>query len=91
MDPPLIWTTIRVVALALGLWPCHDATIPWALVGRALVGPPGPLCAGPLWAPLGPHGPGPNGLRGLYMGKTLIRTGDSKGKTMKRQMGANKK
>ena len=44
---------------------------PWALVGRALVGPPGPLWAVPLWAgplwapwtlvgqaPLGPWGPG---------------------------------
>ena len=29
----------------------------WALMGRALVGSPGPL-----WAPLGPYGPGPCGL-----------------------------
>ena len=64
--PPLIWTTTRVVALDLALGPCHDATIPWALVGRALgplmalVGPPAPLWAGPLWAPwalVGPPGP----------------------------------
>ena len=34
---------------------------PWALVGRALMGPPGPLWAGPLWAPRGPYGPGPYG------------------------------
>ena len=33
---------------------------PWAIVGRALVGPPGPL-----WAPLGHCGPGPCGLPGL--------------------------
>ena len=64
--PPLILTTTRVVALDLALRPCHDATIPWALVGRALgpvmalVGPPGPLWTGPLWAPwalVGPPGP----------------------------------
>ena len=29
---------------------------PWALVGRALVGPRGPSSAGPLWATLGPRG-----------------------------------
>ena len=29
----------------------------WAVVGRGLVGPPGPLWAGPLWAPLGFDGP----------------------------------
>ena len=42
---------------------------PKALVGRALVGAPGPLWAVPLWAhvcqalvgPLGPCGPGPCG------------------------------
>ena len=52
-DPPLLWTTTRVLALDLALWRCHDATIPSALVGRAagpliaLVGPPGPLRARP--------------------------------------------
>ena len=30
-------------------------TRPQSLVGRALVGPPGPLRAGSLWAPLGPR------------------------------------
>ena len=30
---------------------------PWALMGRALMGPPGPSWAGPVWAPLVPHGP----------------------------------
>ena len=63
--PPLLWTTTRVVALELALWPCHDTTMPWTLVGRALgslwppwalvgwalVGTPGHLWAGPLWAP----------------------------------------
>ena len=41
---------------------------PWAIVGRALVGPPwalvaspGPLWAGPLSPPLGPYELGPNG------------------------------
>ena len=34
------------------------------LVGWALVGPSGPLWAGLLWAPLGPHGPGPCGTPG---------------------------
>ena len=64
--PPLLWTTTRVVALDLALGSCHDATIPWALVGRALgplmalVAPQGPLRVGPLWAPwalVGPPGP----------------------------------
>ena len=36
---------------------------PWALMGRALVGPPGPLWARPSWASLGLHGPGPNPSR----------------------------
>ena len=44
----LLRTTIRVVALALALWPCLDATIHWARVGRALVGSLGPC--GPPWA-----------------------------------------
>ena len=35
----------------LWLWPCHDATIRCAIVGRALVGSPGHLWAGPLRAP----------------------------------------
>ena len=53
---------------------------------------------GPLWAPLGPYGPGPNGpliyiyiYIYIYVGKTLIRTGDSKGKPMKKQVGTKKK
>ena len=48
-------------ALVSSLGPCG---LPWALVGQTLVGPPEPLsarlCARPLWAPLGPHGLGPN-------------------------------
>ena len=50
---------------------------PWALMGRALTGPPGPSWAGPLWAPLalmgrtlmgplGPYGLGPYGSLGPY-------------------------
>ena len=34
---------------------------PWALIGRALMGPPGCSWAGPLWAALGPLEPGPCG------------------------------
>ena len=30
---------------------------PWAIMGLALVGSRGLPWAGPLWAPLGPHGP----------------------------------
>ena len=79
-----MWTTTRVVALNLALGPCHDATIPWALVGRALgplmalVDSPGPLWAGscgptgPLWAPLGPSGPGPCGLPWALVGRALV-------------------
>ena len=66
-SPSLIdsWAATRVVALDLALWPCHDATTPWAwaLVGRAL-GPCGPPCAlagRPLVGPLGPCGPDPCG------------------------------
>ena len=39
-------------------------TQPWALVGQALVGHPGPLWAG-QWAALGACGPGPCCSRGL--------------------------
>ena len=38
-----------------GSGPCGS---PWALVGRATVGPPEPLWARRLWAPLGPCGTG---------------------------------
>ena len=53
---------------------------PWGLMGRALIGLPGPSWAGPswagpLWAPLGPYGPGPYGpaLMGrAVMGQALM-------------------
>ena len=35
---------------------------PWTLMGQALVGALRLLWARPLWAPLGLHGLGPNGL-----------------------------
>ena len=34
---------------------------PWARMGQALIGVPGPFWAGPLWASLGPYGPNPHG------------------------------
>ena len=54
-NPPPLWTTTHVVPLDLALWPCHDARIPWALVGQALA---------PLLAPLGPCETGPCGPPG---------------------------
>ena len=42
-----------------GSRPCGS---PWALVGRAaLMDAPRPSWAGPLWAPMGTYGLGPNG------------------------------
>ena len=55
--PVLLWARLQEARLDLrGPRPCG---LPWALVGRALVGPCGPLWAGPLWALMAPHGPGP--------------------------------
>ena len=44
----------------------------WALVGRALVGPTGPLLAGPLWPPLGSCGPGPCRPLWASVGRSLV-------------------
>ena len=47
-----------------------------ALVGQALVGPPGTLWAGPFWASLGPRGPGSDGPRlGQALMGTLVNQG----------------
>ena len=52
-------TLLYRLRFALWLWPCQDATIPWAHVGRSLVGHP---CALVGWALVGPSGLGPCGL-----------------------------
>ena len=53
-----IYTAIRRALCArTGALVGQSLVAPWALVGRALGGPPGPLWAGPLWAPLGLVGP----------------------------------
>ena len=46
--PWALWAFLALVGPSGPMW-AH-----WALVGRALVGPPRLLWAGPLWAPLGP-------------------------------------
>ena len=46
---------------------------PWVLAGRALEGPLGPLSVAPLWASLGPCGPGrPYGRPSALMGRALV-------------------
>ena len=41
----------------------------WALMGQALMGHPGTLWAGPLWATLGPYGPGSDRPPWALMGR----------------------
>ena len=49
-----------------------QALMGWALRGRAFMGRALMGFPGPLWASLGPHGPGPYGPHWALMGRALM-------------------